>query len=209
MKNGLMFFALLLAGIMLVGCGNDDDAAKKNEFVLDGEVYSLEGVNFYLAQETTGCWGEAECDGDTHYYRTYVVTDGDYPAAASGCEEYAQLDGGCYTNPTFLLLIELGVPIEEGGFTPGSFSEIYNFLEIGPNDRFFSFDLARVVIGGMLYHRSLTTATGQRSAEVRGGFDNNQDLTVSYMGQAENSSTNEIVDFRLQFKGTARWRVLL
>lgn len=157
---------LAIATLLLSACGDDDNASPKEQFSFDGETVTLKDANLYLTYETEY--------NETHMYRDYFITDGTY-VDGDGWD----LDD--YTDATYYIAVELGVPIEEefgaGEFplfdsfsdTPPNSNMSYVYFESGEDEAFVEYFVPDDLVGG-------------DPVVVSGGTDDGETMTLKFNG---------------------------
>jgi hypothetical protein len=168
-----------VAIVLLSACGDDEKPSPKNQFDFEGDAVLLKGANLYLMYE-----GE---DGSGHIYRDYFITDGTY-------SEGSGWSIGSYTNATYLIAVEVGVPADEE-LSPGSYP-LYGSFSDAPetsNISWVSFE------NETEYY--YTDVTGGDPVVISGNFDDGDTMTISLKGSLEYDNNDESVEGRLYFKG--------
>ncbi|HET9055135.1 MAG TPA: hypothetical protein VFM90_13235, partial [Cyclobacteriaceae bacterium] len=158
---------LVVGTLLLSACGDDENSDPKKQFTFADEKISLKNANLYLVREDTY--------SDTHIYRDYFITDGEYNG-----------EGGWYlesfTGATYYLAVELAVPNEEE-FGPGEYPLFgswsnqedenanigYVYFEMGEDEEYVELDL-------------LSDADGEENVVVSGGVDDGDTMTLKFDG---------------------------
>lgn len=176
---------LTLAVILFSACGDDDNASPKSQFKFEGEdAFTLKDANLYLVYE-----GE---DGSGHIFRDYIVTDGDY-VDGNGWS----LDD--YTGATYLMAVELGVPVEEETLSDGKYP-MYSSFSNAPetsNISWVSFETSDV------YYEIPNDAMGEEEIEISGDYDDGDKMTIKFDGTLTNYTPEDEVaaEGKFYFKG--------
>lgn len=177
---------LVVAVILFSACGDDDDSGPKNEFKFEGEdAVSLKDANLYLVYE-----GE---DGSGHLYRDYFITDGTF-------EDGSGWSFSDYTDATYILAVELGVPVEEDELSDGEYPLFSSFSAASETSRvsWVSFETTDDV-----YFEIPNGTMGGDEIEISGDFDDGDKMTIKFSGTLTNYTDVEEVDAdgKIYFKG--------
>lgn len=157
----ILSLTLLAFALIFNSCGSDEKPSMK--FSFDGNSISLTGANIYLQYSNNCC--------NNYDYRQYYITDGTYTSG----ERY---DITSYTNATYLMTIELGIP---GGttFAPGNYPQNSNWGDLDGTElvSFIYFES-----GEGNDYKELGTITDGSSIKVSGGFDDGEKMTLKFTG---------------------------
>ena len=197
MKKLTNYFIVFLL-IVVNSCS--DDESKKSEVIIDGKSFPLSKANIYLVDESAGCYS-VSCSGNTHTLRTYTITDGTYTGNYNSCYNWL-LDNSCYTNASYILIINLFSPISSE-FIEGNYVEDFYWDDMNPTERYSYLDFYGVIDGvyniGTKELGAFTT-----SLQLKGGAENGEAITLSYLGELQDFpdvGSPTIYDVKLYFRG--------
>jgi hypothetical protein len=186
MKMKKMLSAILaLAIVLLSACGDDDKpAAPKAKFDFNDNTVSLTDANLYLMYENT--------DGSGHIFRDYFITDGVY-------DEGNGWSMNSYTGATYLIAVEVGVPVAEEVLTPGEYPLYYSFSTAPENSNigWFMFD------SEAFYYETPNEILDGDPIEISGAFDDGDTMTIKFNGTLEfyPDGPSEEVSGKFYYKG--------
>lgn len=176
-KIAQLFTLILISGLtVFISCGKDDDPDNPNQIVIDGEAYSLEGLEIYLIAESSGYYGPSGVrengQTDSHTYRDYYISDGTW-------------SGSGFQGSTFIMLVEIAVPVNSS-FTTGNYPNHYFWsnIDLSSNISYFYFDGANDV-----YVESPQQGDHE-PLKLSGGFNDGQNFKVSFEGAVDGSESN-------------------
>lgn len=176
---------LAIAVILFSACGDDDNASPKSQFAFEGEdSFSLKDGNLYLVYEGN--------DGSGHLYRDYIITDGTYVDG----DGWSFSD---YTNATYLMAVELGVPAAEEKLSDGKYPLYSSFSQAAETSKvsWVSFETTSDV-----YYEIPSGTEGDDDIEISGDYDDGDKMTIKFNGTLTNYTVDEVAaDGKFYFKG--------
>jgi hypothetical protein len=184
----ILFITLLGIALCFNSCKDDEKPAMK--FSFEDNSISLSGANIYLLYSNNCC--------NNHDYRQYFISDGTYTEGYRG-------DVSSYTNGTYVIEIQLGVP---GGtsFTPGDYHQL-NWNDLGSDQLVSSIYLQRGVENEYI---EVYSTYDESPITVSGGFNDGQKMTLKFNGTLNYyyfNGTNFVEDEvagKLNFSGTVQ-----
>jgi hypothetical protein len=191
MKQTLKLITLLsLVGIIaLSSCGGDESPSAELEITIDGQTYSLEDANLYLAYDGSA----TRKDGSSNYtYRDYIITDGTF----NGSGDYWSGPGSSgLSNASYIINLQFVEPLGEA-FTGGSYPQVTSFssLQEGDHAYWFSFE------NSSDYYS--TEETLGQSISASGNMEKNGTMTIKMnVTDIYDSNSSENVAVEMLFKG--------
>lgn len=183
MKKVLAAF-LVFAVVFLSACGDDEKAAPKAQFDFGDDEVSLNDANLYLLNE--------DQDGSGHIYRDYFITDGVYDEG----DGWSMND---YTDATYLIGIQVGVPTADEVLTANDYPLYYSFSSAPENSNigWFYFDSEDT------YYETPDGVTGGDPIVLSGHFDDGDMMTIKFNGTLQwyGDAPSEEVSGEFYFKG--------
>lgn len=176
---------LAVAVLLFSACGDDDDASPKSQFKFEEEdAVTLKDANLYLVYEDE--------DGDGHIYRDYFITDGTYVDGDGWSLED-------YTNATYVMAVELGVPVEDETLSDGKYPMYASFSDAPESSRisWISFETS-----GGVYYEIPNGSMGDDDIEISGDYDDGDKMTIKFNGTLTHyGDENVAADGKVYFKG--------
>ncbi|MEO7992021.1 MAG: hypothetical protein ABI663_20890 [Chryseolinea sp.] len=173
---------LLAFALTLVNCGGDDESPALQATV-EGKKISLKNAKIYLANEDTY---------NDYTYRDYFISDG----VPNNSSPWSLSD---YDDATFFIAVELATKSVDG-LSSGTYPAIDNWsTATGDKIAYLYYEVA-VPGGDPLEYDNPSDVAGP-NVVVKGKFDGDDTMTLSFSGNMVNDDTEELVATNVYFSG--------